>query len=220
MAELAPDSRSALDADLALTGFYPHLVTDLVAGELADAPVQAHLVQVETHVERAEVHRHLTVLVLTAAELVILHVDDQDQEGGSGRANVSAETVALPRIDSVVVSSVYPEPDHYQPGQGPKELTVGVAWSGGQRLDLYAAGCNDPQCEVDHGFSGQLVREDLVVRVSADADGRDRLAQAGAFAKQLRSASAAASLPREAAPQRSERSGHRGLVRSSRGDHR
>jgi hypothetical protein len=220
MAELAPDPRSALDADLALTGFYPHLVTDLVAGELTDAAVHSHLVQVETHVERAEVHRHLTVLVLTASDLLILHVDDQDPEGGSGRANVSAETVALPRIDSVVVSSVYPEPDRYEPGQGPRELTVGVAWSGGQRMDLYSADCNDPQCEVDHGYSGQLVREDLVVRISADADGRDRLAQAGVFAKRLRAATVAAAVPREAAPQRSERSGHRGLVRSPRGDHR
>ncbi|MGO1320850.1 MAG: DUF5998 family protein [Galactobacter sp.] len=220
MAEHTADSRAALDADLSLTGFYPHLVSDLVAEELAETSVVSHLVQMETHVDRAEVHRHLTVLVLTSHDLVILHVDDQDPEGGSGRANVSAETVSLARVDSVVISSVYPEPDRYVAGSGPRELTLGVAWSGGQRLDVYSAACNDPQCEVDHGFTGQSVREDLLVRVSADADGSDRLAQARAFAKLLRAAAASAAQPRETSTARQEHQGRRGLVRSSRGDHR
>ena len=35
----------------------------------------------------------------------------------------------------------------------------------------------DPQCEADHGFTGALVGDDLTVRMSAAADGADRVAR-------------------------------------------
>jgi len=182
-----------LSTTLNRTGFYPHLLTDLVTQELAGATPLTALVHLETHVERAEVHRHATVLVLTRDDLLILHVDDhQPEEHSEPQANVSVENVALPRIDSVVVSSVYARPDEYKAGEGPRELTLGIAWSGGARLDLGPAGCGDPQCQADHGYTGQSVREDLVLRVSVDAEGPARLAEAHDFATQLRRAASEA----------------------------
>lgn len=174
-------------------GFYPALIADLLSDELEGATPLRHLLHLETHVEHAEVHRHATILVLTAQALVILHVDDhQPEDSSEAVANVSAETVALPRVDSVVVSAIYPRPHEHRPGDGPRELTVGIAWSGGSRLDLGPAGCGDPNCEVDHGMSGQSVREDLVVRISADADGAKHLEHARSFARTLRSATSEA----------------------------
>ena len=57
-------------------------------------------------------------------------------------------------------------------------MTLGVQWAGGQRLDLQPAGCADPQCEEDHGYTGTAAREDLVIRVAADAEGQARLTPA------------------------------------------
>ena len=33
------------------------------------------------------------------------------------------------------------------------------------------ASCGDPQCEADHGYSGTIAQEDIVLRISAEADG-------------------------------------------------
>lgn len=189
MAVSARPPHHDLSEKLELAGFYPHLISDLLSQELDGAPALHHLLHLETHVERAEVHRHATILVLTRDELVILHVDDhQPEDTGRPQANVSVETVALPRVDSVVVSSVYADPHEHRAGTGPRELTLGIAWSGGARLDLGPAGCGDQQCQVDHGYTGQTVREDLVLRVSADAEGPVRLQEANDFARVLRRA--------------------------------
>lgn len=193
-----------LDAQLTRAGFYPHLIADLLKDELDGSEPLRHLLHLETHVERGEVHRHAIILVLTAESLVILHVDDhQPEDSTEPVANVSVEIVALPRLDSVVVSAVYPRPHEHRAGQGPRELTVGIAWSGGSRLDLGPAACGDPNCDADHGFQGQMVREDLVVRISAEADGAAHLDEARSFARALRRATSEAGWG--ALPERGER---------------
>lgn len=182
-----PAASPSLDSELARAGFYPHLIADLLEDELDGAEPLRHLLHLETHVERGEVHRHASILVLTREDLVILHVDDhQPEDGQEPVANVSVESVALPRIDSVVVSAVYPRPHEHVKGTSPRELTVGIAWSGGSRLDLGPAGCADPQCDADHGYSGQSTREDLVMRISAEADGVEHLNEARRFVRALR----------------------------------
>lgn len=201
-------------------GFYPALIADLLSDELDGATPLRHLLHLETHVERAEVHRHATILVLTAQTLVILHVDDhQPEDVTEAIANVSVETVALPRVDSVVISAIYRRPHEHRPGDGPRELTVGIAWSGGSRLDFGPAGCGDPGCDVDHGMSGQSVREDLVVRISADADGAKHLEHARSFARTLRTATSEAAWA--AVPERTEHPApSRPAAWLSRGSHR
>ena len=148
------DLQSALDR----AGFYPRLVSDVVEDALGDREPLAHLVHLETHIERNEVHRHVTVLVLTADVLVAVHVDDQQLEAFSEQATaqVSTETVPVSRIGSVVMSYVYHQPQNYRPQDKVREVTLGIAWSGGQRIDLAPAGCADPQCDADHGYTGSL----------------------------------------------------------------
>ena len=48
-------------------------------------------------------------------------------------------------------------------------MTIG--WGGVGRVDLEPAGCSDPQCEADHGYTGVLTSDDFSIRVSAAADG-------------------------------------------------
>jgi hypothetical protein len=55
---------------------------------------------------------------------------------------------------------------------------------------LELATCTDPQCEADHGYTGTLVGDDLTVRMSAAADGQDRVARLVRFASSLQRAAA------------------------------
>ncbi|MET1034091.1 MAG: DUF5998 family protein [Arthrobacter sp.] len=186
------DLHSALER----AGFYPRLVADVVDDALDGMEPLAHLIHLETHIEHNEVHRHVTVLVLTADVMVVVHVDDQqlDELGGKAMAQVSTETVAVTKIGSVVLSYVYQQPQDYRSSDRVRELTLGIAWSGGQRIDLTPAGCEDPQCEADHGYTGTMQEEDLVLRVSAEADGKQAVEDARTFARALRKLNTAASL--------------------------
>jgi hypothetical protein len=62
-------------------------------------------------------------------------------------------------------------------------LTIG--WGAVQRVDLEPAGCNDPQCEADHGYTGTLSSDDFSLRVSAAADGSDAVDGLLSFAASL-----------------------------------
>ncbi|NUP73684.1 MAG: hypothetical protein HOQ07_03400 [Sinomonas sp.] len=182
-----------LSADLERTGFYPRLVADVVGDALDGSAPIAHLVHLETHFERAEVRRHVTVLALTDELLVVTHVDEAPLESDPQHttAQVSTESVPLAQIATVVLSYVFTDPVAYQPGDPVREVTLSIAWSGGQRLDLLPASCGDPQCEADHGYTGTVAHEDIVLRISSDADGPEAVTSAKHFARLLRAANAA-----------------------------
>ncbi|MFI5085494.1 MAG: DUF5998 family protein [Actinomycetales bacterium] len=180
--------RESLDSALQRAGFYPLLVSDVVADALDGRASLSHLVHLETHFDRTEIHRHITVLVLTGDMLVIAHVDDQqlDEDGEQMVAQVSTESVPVSQIRSVVLSYVYSQPQNYRPSDPVQELTLAIAWSGGQRLDLGPAACGDPECEADHGYTGTVSQEDIALRISAEADGLTAVADARDFARALR----------------------------------
>ncbi|UPO78002.1 DUF5998 family protein [Arthrobacter sp. Helios] len=188
MSPLLSAERRSLDASMERAGFYPTLLADVVHDALDGREPLSHIIHLETHFERTEVHRHITVLVLTDDMLVITHVDDQqlDEEGEQMMAQVSTESVPVAQIRSVVLGYMYSQPQNYKPSDQARELTLAIAWSGGQRLDMGPAGCADPQCEADHGYTGTIAQEDIVLRVSAEADGIQAVQNAKAFARALR----------------------------------
>jgi len=218
MSHLPTTEERSLDEDLNRAGFYPVLVADVVHDALDGREPLSHLVHLETHFDRNEVHRHITVLVLTDDMLVITHVDDQqlDDAGEQVMAQISTESVPVSQIRSVVLSYIYAQPQDYKPSDQARELTLAIAWSGGQRLDMGPAGCADPQCEADHGYTGNIVQEDIVLRVSAEADGAQAVQNAKAFARALRKVNTAPPvLPRLAEPAQPRRLG----TRLARGHH-
>ena len=198
-----PTARS-LSADLERTGFYPRLVAEVVDDALDGAAPLAHLVHLETHFERAEVRRHITVLALTDELLVITHVDEAPLDSDPQRttAQVSTESVPLAQIATVVLSYVFAEPAAYEPGDPVREVTLSIAWSGGQRLDILPASCGDPNCEADHGYTGTMAQEDIVLRISSDADGPEAVTMAKHFARRLRAANAASPVRAGGGPER------------------
>ena len=177
--------------------FYPRLVADVVDDALDGRDCLAHLVHLETHFDRAEVRRHITVLVLTDDMLVITHVDDQqlDDAGEQIVAQISTESVPVAQIRSVVLSYMYSQPQNYKPSDPVREVTLSIAWSGGQRLEMGPASCGDPQCEADHGYSGTIAQEDIVLRISAEADGLQAVQDAKLFARALRAVNTGSSAP-------------------------
>ncbi len=187
----------SLDGALQTAGFYPLLVADVVADALDGRDCVAHLVHLETHFDRAEVRRHITVLVLTEDMLVITHVDDQqlDDAGEQTVAQVSTESVPVTQIRSVVLSYMYAQPQDYKPSDPVREVTLSIAWSGGQRLDMGPASCGDPQCEADHGYTGTIAQEDIVLRISAEADGLQAVQDAKLFARALRAVNTGSAAP-------------------------
>ncbi|AIX99835.1 hypothetical protein ART_0237 [Arthrobacter sp. PAMC 25486] len=184
---------SELEAALQRSGFYPRLVADVVNDALDGQESLAHLVHLETHFDHNEIQRHITVLVLTSEMLVITHVDDHqlDDSGEQMVAQVSTESVPVSQIKSVVLSYIYAQPQDYKPSDPARELTLSIAWSGGQRVEMGPASCGDPDCDADHGYTGNIAQEDIVLRISAEAEGLQAVADAKAFARALRAVNTA-----------------------------
>ncbi len=191
----APANTRGSDVEAALqrSGFYPRLVADVVNDALDGQVSLSHLIHLETHFDRNEVHRHITVLVLTSDMLVITHVDDHqlDDSGEQMMAQVSTESVPVSQIKSVVLSYIYAQPQDYKPSDPAQELTLSIAWSGGQRVEMAPASCGDPDCDADHGYTGNIAQEDIVLRISAEAEGMQAVVDAKAFARALRAVNTA-----------------------------
>lgn len=184
--------RSAtLRQSLVLAGYYPDLVGDVLDVAIGGEPVLAHLVHPETTFD-TEVRRHVTALVLTPTRLIMAHVDDHVPDGEQESASASATTEAVPlrAVHTVALTHVVGAPERHRPGQTPLELTLSIGWGGIQRVDLEPATCGDPQCEADHGYTGSITPDDVAVRISAQAEGRDAVRAAVEFARALSAATA------------------------------
>lgn len=187
-------ARQRLEEDVQRAGFYPALVMEIVDDGLDGEQVMEHLVHQETHIDRADVHRHVTVLVLGERTLQIVHIDDetQDETGRHQIALLSGESVLLSSIRAVIVGYAHGQPESFTRGDRMHEISVTIGWSGGMRLDTQPASCPDPTCDADHGYVGTLNADDIMLRVNEAADGPDAVDQARRFARALRRARLAA----------------------------
>jgi Family of unknown function (DUF5998) len=196
---LPTDLRTAIER----AGYYPQLLADVVDVALGGEAVLSHLVHQETTFDNDAVRRHATVLVLTPSRLLVAHADDHAPDAPvegtqpapaqpETYATAATESVPLSAVHSVVINHVVERPDSYRPGQLGRELTVTLGWGAVSRIDLEPAGCGDPDCEADHGYTGSATADDISLRVSADADGEAALREAIGFTRMLSSATAAA----------------------------
>lgn len=174
-------------------GYYPALVGDVVTHAVGSRDVGSSFVHQETTFDSDAVRRHVTVLALTEATLVIVHADDHEGHGGLGPvATATSETIPLSAVRGVMVTHVVPDPSQYVPGTLGREVTLTLGWGTVSRIDLGPASCADPSCDADHGYDGTITGDDISLRVSADADGDALVRSALDFAQAL---SAATGLP-------------------------
>jgi hypothetical protein len=152
-----------------------------VAGE----HVVSYYVHHEPTFERDEVRRHLTVVVLTPTRLILAHTDEHapDDLLPEPYTSTSTEAITLSSVRSVVVTRMTANPTD-GPSR-PAEAVMTVGWGGVSRIDLEPAGCSDPQCDADHGYTGVFASDDFSLRVSAAADGGDAVGGLLSFAESL-----------------------------------
>lgn len=120
---------------------------------------------------------------------MVAHIDDHliDSEP---TALASTETIPLRELRSVMITHGFTDPAKHGERSRRRDLTISLGWGAVQRIDLAPASCGDPQCEADHGLTGASTPDDLVIRVSAEAEGEAALTAALGFARALSAATA------------------------------
>lgn len=186
------DLTGALRTAIEKSGYYPAVVTAAVSSAVADEDVVSYLVHHEPTIdERDEVRRHVTVLVLTPSRLILAHTDEHapDELLPAPYTSSSTEAVTLTAIRSVVVNRMVADPESYAGrsvlASGADEAVLSIGWGAMGRIDLEPAGCADPDCEADHGYTGVLAADDFSLRVSAAAEGPEAVASLLGFADAL-----------------------------------
>jgi hypothetical protein len=188
MTDVTQELRTAIEE----SGYYPDVVTDAVRAAVAGEQVVSFLVHHEPTIdERDEVRRHVTVLVLTPSRLILAHTDEHapDDLLPAPYTSSSTEAVTLSAIRSVVVNRMVANPETYAgkpiPAPGANEAVLTIGWGAVGRIDLEPAGCSDPDCEADHGYTGVVASDDFSLRVSAAAEGPQAVADLLGFADAL-----------------------------------
>jgi hypothetical protein len=166
---------AALAADIISCGYFPEMVSDAVALAVGAERVESHLVQVEATFLRDEMQRHLSVFIVTPTRFIVAHTDEEDVKGHGSQAITTTEAVALSRIRSVSLTQVVGRPEAYQRQATPSETWLTIGWGTMSHVEMEPAGCADPTCEADHGYSGTITSDDLSIRMSVAADGPERV---------------------------------------------
>lgn len=171
------------------TGYYPQVVVAGVNAAISGESVEAYLVHHEPTIDRDEVRRHITVVVLTPTRLLLCHTDEHapDDLLPEPYTSTSTEAISLKSVRSVVVNRMVANPASFagstQPT--PSEAVLTLGWGGVGRIDLEPAGCADPTCDADHGYTGVIGSDDFSLRVSSAADGQDAVDGLLTFAEAL-----------------------------------
>ena len=97
------------------------------------------------------------------------------------------------------------------PAPGANEVVLTIGWGAVGRIDLEPAGCGDPDCDADHGYTGVLAADDFSLRVSAAAEGPEAVAGLLAFADALSARTGECRCPATSRPVRPARLRQRSL---------
>lgn len=183
------DQSAELGAAIEQTGYYPAVVREGVVASVAGERVVSFLVHHEPTIDRDEVVRHITVVVLTPTRLILCHTDEHapDDLLPQPYTSTSTEAIKLDQVKSVVVNRMVANPAEITstPVPAPAEVVLTIGWGGISRIDLEPATCSDPQCEADHGYTGVLASDDFSLRLSSAADGQSAVDRLLAFAETL-----------------------------------
>jgi hypothetical protein len=172
-------------------GYFPAILGDVIAMALADQTPRAFHVHPDVAFGHGTIGRHVSVLVLTDTRLIVVHADDHSgDEHGPAALAASAETIALSEIKAVAVSHIFDEPSEYVTGVTPRILRLTVSWGSTLMIDTEPAGCPDPDCEADHGYTGNVTNEDISLMVTSSLAGETAAADLAAFARALVAATA------------------------------
>ncbi len=192
-ARLAAALPAALTEEIRGCGYFPELIAESIAQACGAEPVQGFLVHHEATFNHDEIQRHLSVLALTPTRLIVGHTDENAAPGEPAQALTTVESVPLRSVKSVSLSQVVTNPEAYGSGGAVvAEAWLTLAWGMVRRIELEPAQCGDPHCEADHGYTGDLAGDDFTVRISAAADGENKVRELISFAAALQAVTGAA----------------------------
>jgi hypothetical protein len=154
--------------EVSRSGYYPEIVAEGLRDVLADEPVSAYVLHHEPTFDRDEIRRHMTVLVLTPTRVVLVHTDEHppDDMLPQPYTSTTSEAVPVSQVRSVVVTRMVSASSKQL-----EEAVLTVGWGAVSRIDIEPATCDDPDCEADHGYTGNPTGDDFSLRLSAAADG-------------------------------------------------
>src|SRR5690349_22118339 len=189
MSVTSEDQAAELGVAIEKSGYYPAVVRSGVEAAVAGERVVSFLVHHEPTIDRDEVRRHITVVVLTPTRLILCHTDEHapDDLLPQPYTSTSTEAIKLDQVRSVVVNRMVANPAEITstPLPAPAEAVLTIGWGGIDRIDLEPATCSDPQCEADHGYTGVVASDDFSLRLSSAADGQAAVDRLLAFAETL-----------------------------------
>ena len=176
------DLRLDLHADVARSGYYPEIVSQAIDDALATESVRDFVLQHEPTFDGDQIRRHMTVLVLTDARLLLVHTDEHpgDDLLPKPYTSTTAEAVPLRQVRSVVLTRLVAAATAQL-----EEAVLTISWGAVNRLDLEPARCGDPDCEADHGYTGSVSGDDFSLRMSATAEGGAAVERLMTFARTL-----------------------------------
>ncbi|MEO6471191.1 MAG: DUF5998 family protein [Aeromicrobium sp.] len=180
-------TNSELYEAISKSGYYPEVVAAGLSDALAGEDVVAHVLHHEPTFDRDEVRRHMTVLALTDSRLVLVHTDEHpaDEILTKPYTSTTSEAVPVSSVKSVVVTRMVATASRASAAKAPEEVVMTIGWGAVSRLDLEPARCGDPDCEGDHGYTGNIAGDDFTLRLSATADGEAAVERLLAFARSL-----------------------------------
>ena len=179
---------TSLEKAVAVAGYYPALASHVLKSAIGAERVKDHFVHAETSFFGREVKRHMTVLVLTPTRFIRVHIDDGQEGDAPDSASATIESALLRTISSVAVTHIVHNPEKFKEGDIPGEVVLAVGWGVHSRIELEPALCGDEHCEADHGYTGGIMGDDTMVRVSAIADGEASVRALEGFAAALNTA--------------------------------
>src|SRR3954453_6769948 len=157
------DQSAELGAAIEQSGYYPAVVRAGVVAAVAGEEVVSLLVHHEPTIDRDEVRRHITVVVLTDTRLILCHTDEHapDDLLPEPYTSTSTEATTLSSVRSVVVNRMVANPATFAGGgePTPSEAVLTVGWGGINRIDLEPAACSDPEGEAAPGYTGMVVSD-------------------------------------------------------------
>ncbi len=171
--------------EVSRSGYYPEIVAEGLRDVLADEPVVAYVLHHEPTFDRDEIRRHMTVLVLTPTRVVLVHTDEHPPDDLLPKPYTSTTSEAVPvsHVRSVVVTRMVSASTKQL-----EEVVLTVGWGAVSRIDIEPATCDDPDCEADHGYTGNLTGDDFSLRLASAADGGAAVRRLLDFARTLSAA--------------------------------
>jgi hypothetical protein len=155
MTDRPSDRTGDLRVAIEKSGYYPDVVSDAVNAAVAHEEVVSYLVHHEPTIDERDEVRRHVTVLVLTPTRLILAHTDEHA------------------------------PDDLLPAPGANEAVLTIGWGSVGRVDLEPAGCADPDCEADHGYTGLVTSDDFSLRVSAAAEGPEAVANLLGFADAL-----------------------------------